>query len=362
MEPLRQTDFKGLIDFLHEIYAARDLDGFINQVLTGLHKLVPSDVIVYNEWNLRRRRVQWLTRPENFSFPGSERVFEDHASEHPIIKHYKRTRDDRAIRISDFFTQRQFHRTGLYNEFFKRMNLEHHISVRLQGATGLLIGVNCDRKRPDFTERDRLIFNLLSPHLVQAYRNAEAFYQMRKELAQVNHTLDILDQGIIILKKDGRVRLITERARRWLEDYFGKASGLGNHLPEGLLRWIKHQETMLGRQETFPHPRKPLVVEQGGRSLVVRLISEPDQSLLILEDRRTALKPEDLEPLGLSKREAEVLVWVGQGKTNAEIALILDTSPKTIEKHLERIFQKLGVESRTAAAMQAFALLSQQES
>lgn len=57
-----------------------------------------------------------------------------------------------------------------------------------------------------------------------------------------------------------------------------------------------------------------------------------------------------LERLGLTKREAEVLLWVSEGKRNPEIATILGISAKTITKHLERVFPKLGVETRTSAA------------
>lgn len=53
---------------------------------------------------------------------------------------------------------------------------------------------------------------------------------------------------------------------------------------------------------------------------------------------------------GLSPREAEVLAWVANGKTNAEIGTILRISSRTVGKHLERIYQKLGVETRMAAA------------
>jgi DNA-binding CsgD family transcriptional regulator len=53
---------------------------------------------------------------------------------------------------------------------------------------------------------------------------------------------------------------------------------------------------------------------------------------------------------GLSPREAEVLGWVSRGKTNAEIARELFISPQTVRKHLENIFAKLGVRTRTAAA------------
>jgi DNA-binding CsgD family transcriptional regulator len=54
--------------------------------------------------------------------------------------------------------------------------------------------------------------------------------------------------------------------------------------------------------------------------------------------------------LGLTRREAEALAWLAGGKSNIEIAAILGLSPRTVAKHLERIYRKLGVESRTAAA------------
>jgi DNA-binding CsgD family transcriptional regulator len=60
-----------------------------------------------------------------------------------------------------------------------------------------------------------------------------------------------------------------------------------------------------------------------------------------------------LEGLGLTPREAEVLAWVAQGKSNGVIGTILGISPRTVQKHLERTFNKLGVESRTAAAAHA---------
>ncbi len=58
-------------------------------------------------------------------------------------------------------------------------------------------------------------------------------------------------------------------------------------------------------------------------------------------------------PLGLTSREAEVLLWVAQGKSNPEIGIILGTASRTVQKHLEHIFAKLRVESRTAAARTA---------
>lgn len=65
-----------------------------------------------------------------------------------------------------------------------------------------------------------------------------------------------------------------------------------------------------------------------------------------------------IQRLALTDREAETLVWVAQGKSNADIAAILGNSEKTVKKTLGHIFEKLGVESRTAAALQAIEVLA----
>jgi len=65
-----------------------------------------------------------------------------------------------------------------------------------------------------------------------------------------------------------------------------------------------------------------------------------------------------LEAMGVTPREAEVLLWVAQGKSNADIAVILGMAEKTVKKHLGNIFEKLGIESRNAAAVRALEILS----
>jgi len=61
--------------------------------------------------------------------------------------------------------------------------------------------------------------------------------------------------------------------------------------------------------------------------------------------------------LALTNREAEVLSWIAKGKTNSEIGQILDTSPRTINKHCENIYRKINVENRTTAAGKALECL-----
>jgi DNA-binding CsgD family transcriptional regulator len=60
----------------------------------------------------------------------------------------------------------------------------------------------------------------------------------------------------------------------------------------------------------------------------------------------------------LTDRESEVLSWISQGKTNREIGIILSMSPRTVNKHLEQIYKKLGVENRTTAAIISLGVLN----
>jgi DNA-binding CsgD family transcriptional regulator len=71
----------------------------------------------------------------------------------------------------------------------------------------------------------------------------------------------------------------------------------------------------------------------------------------------TSLEPAILARLGLSPREAEILVSTAAGATNPAIAALLHLSPRTVQTHLERVYRKLGVQTRTAAAARALETL-----
>lgn len=85
-------------------------------------------------------------------------------------------------------------------------------------------------------------------------------------------------------------------------------------------------------------------------------VGEQEYLLRLAPSSRTVSSDELRAELGLTGRESEVLSWISKGKTNRDIAQILGLSPRTIDKHLEQIYAKLGVENRTAAASIATAV------
>jgi DNA-binding CsgD family transcriptional regulator len=174
----------------------------------------------------------------------------------------------------------------------------------------------------------------------------------------VDEALYRLNLGLIFLTRDGKIHLATTGGMQQLTNYFGSQSLRENRLPESLWTWVKQQEIAPSEKEDALLRRSPLVLEREGKRLVIRLVSDLDQRLLLLEEHPTTMQLQSLAPFGVSPREAQVLDWVAQGKTNKEIGVILELSPRTVQKHLEHIYRKIYVESRTAAAAKAYELAS----
>jgi DNA-binding CsgD family transcriptional regulator len=335
-----------------EIYALRDLDVFRDHVVRAVSKVVPAEVVTYTEIGPAKPTAR-VFHPARVVTSDLVQTFERHKHEHPLIRHFSENPQARAAKISDFLTQREFHRLGLYNEFFRKIGVEHQVVIGLPAPPPRVGGVALSRSGPDFSERDRMLLSVLQPHIVQAHRNAASFSQVKREAALVLTGLEEIGRGIVLLGPDGGIRLATRLARQWLTTYFGHP-GRAKRLPGALQRWVKFQVTTVGSSVDVLSTRKPLLVEGPENRLVVRLIPADGGSLLLLQQQHTVPRPASLEALGLSRREAEVLAWVAQGKTDAAIGAILSLSPRTVAKHLEHIYERLGVENRLAAAALTF--------
>lgn len=346
-------DLSRLLDFLGNCYGVRDLDSFGCQVVAAMPRLVPADITVYNELDPRGQMLRWVWNPDtDVPTPDLDRAFDEHMGEHPLIAAETRYRDGRPRKISDFLTRSRFHDLGLYTEFFRHFDVEHQIAIGLSVRPPLVVGIALNRSVGDFSERERLLLDLVRPHLAQGYRNAEAVTAIGDGARLADRAIEELQHGVIVVNRAGQVLRASPSGRRWLDEYFPGAQRPARRLPESVLRWSRRHHAMAGG-DRVPAAREALSVERDGRRLVVRHLCDRDACVLLLREQITALHPGMLDALGLTRREAEILAWLAQGKTNPEIAVILDTRPKTVSKHLERVYQKLGVETRTAAVAAA---------
>ncbi len=183
--------------------------------------------------------------------------------------------------------------------------------------------------------------------------------QGARERRQARNALDAFGYASITVRaSDGRLMWQTALARDLLAQYYGAAMPSGQLAPQPVVDWLRRH---LKEAEAQIEPPR-LMVEAGARRLTFRLHQQTgdDDWLIVMREVSDAAIIESMSlAFKLTAKEAEVLYWVVKGKINRDIADIVGSSPATVKKHLERVFAKLGVETRTAAAAMAMNRLRQ---
>jgi len=176
--------------------------------------------------------------------------------------------------------------------------------------------------------------------------------QEAQQAGQARNALDAFGYASITVRlPEGRIIWQTALARELLQRY---CDTVAPATPPVVIDWLRRHLPDVQRVQTEP---PPLSIVQGARTLTLRLHQQTghddagDDWLIIMREVSDISVIEAMSlSLKLTAREAEVLYWVVKGKTNRDIGEILGSSPATVKKHLERVYVKLGVETRTAAA------------
>ena len=209
--------------------ASRDIGSFARTGVERLPRLVASEFTTLSICHLASGRREVYGMRAGALSAEDRAAFDRHFHEHPLVRFHGYQHGAVTQRISDSVPFAEFRKSVLYNEYYRRVRIDHAIALPIYVRDGLLVSFVLNRTRRDFTDRERALLDLLRPHLKKLYEKT-------------------------------------------------KLSSL------------------------------------------------------------------------LSAREAEVLRWVAAGKSDAQIGAILGISARTVQKHLEHAYQKLGVENRTAAA------------
>jgi DNA-binding CsgD family transcriptional regulator len=253
MDQITSRDLRNLLGAVAILNENLDLATLPERTVAAVTRVVPSDLVTYNEVDLVQRIDRIFVAPGDARLdPGAAEfaAFIRHIDEHPVIAHNARFADPIPRKISDFLSDRCLRSLGLHHEFFRIFDVNYQMALVIEHAGQQMIGIAANRARSDFTERERTCLSLLRSHVMQAHRNG----------------------------------LKVERIRR---------------------------ESRIGGGARA----------QGGTAAG-----------------------------SLTQREAEVLHWVSGGKSNDDVARIIGAASTTVKKHLEHIYDKLGVANRTAAS------------
>lgn len=180
----------------------------------------------------------------------------------------------------------------------------------------------------------------------------EMLARIRVHLANARMTqsaraaLDVSGRYLLAVNISGALLWATPQAQKLLSDTLADAAD-NFMLPDPMPQWLEQAQKGNAASKTAT------MASAGSEQLRLQYMGKlgPNEFLLRLaKDTSGDMPAEFSSELGLTTREGEVLSWLSKGKTNRDIAQILGLSPRTVDKHLEQIYAKLGVENRTAAA------------
>jgi len=339
-------EFGALGKVLLEIQSPGDVDAWVDRVLTSVPSLIPCHLVTYREGPIKNppRRA----KPESLYSAENGQAYERLSERQLAFTRFARETVRGPARLSDFLSRREFHRSALYNEVYRPRQIEDVLAVAFGERRGEVHGFGLHRDQV-FSERDRLLLQLIRPHLKLGFETAKAFAELKGWTANLEEGIETLGGAVLELAGDGRIMNSTADIDRLLTDYFGRTAP-GDRLPETLYLWMRQHDPELRDAFGLPTPLASLAVDRPGKRLVARMLRVSGSRAILLEEQRSrSLEPHHFRSLGLTPRENQVLACVAQGHTNREIASELSISPRTVQRHLEHVYDRLRVNTRTAA-------------
>lgn len=158
--------------------------------------------------------------------------------------------------------------------------------------------------------------------------------------------LDVSGRYLLAVNSVGKIMWATPQAQKLLSETLAADEDFA--LPDPMPQWLQQVQT--GKIGSNAAVMAPFPANEQLRLQYMGKLGPNEFLLRLAKDSGAETPAAFSSELGLTTREGEVLSWLSKGKTNRDIAQILGLSPRTVDKHLEQIYSKLGVENRTAAA------------
>ncbi|MGC8551407.1 MAG: response regulator transcription factor [Phycisphaerae bacterium] len=350
MHSLTNEDYQQALDVIGSLGVAGSPEELHRKLVLLMGRLVPADIISYTEVNPATGHVSGIIHPDEFDLSHITTALQRYMHEHPVITHVQQTGSHDALRISDFMSQSQFRDTGLYMELYRGLGVEFQIAITVPTRKPVIGALVLNRRSRDFSERDRMVLNLLRPHLANAFEMAQITARLQSQLSRHKGVLDHLPDGVVLLQGVARVGMWTHKARFWLDKYFPADGRKSGSLPTEICDWLRRLQAPA--HESAGAPTETLLLKTNNRDqLYIHFVQRDGApAILVLEEQQIPTCARPLEGLGLSSRQAEVLLAVAQGLGDKQIAATLRISTRTVQKHCHAIFKVLNASGRLAAA------------
>gem|GEM_PF-5959247 len=303
----------------------------IEVIIRQAHALFSAEIVICDRFDEQARQISFQMYPA----PTPEFVqltlapFVTFWHQHPFQPQWVKIFGGGHVGfLTDRISGREFRRTALWNEAYIHLRGKNQILVGGQIEPDRYWCLSLNRLGSDFSPRDRELCQFLQPRISRLLER-----QARRDRA--SRTLAALDQN-------GAAYLVVDSNGQLLE-VSGKAHALltkSDPAAKGRIALLSARQTRAG-----------IFTENLGN--LQAILFRPAHQAPVFVMLGETVAPVVTDGSQPTPREADILHWLGEGKSNAEIAIVLGVSPRTVEKHCERLFAKLGVENRLAAALLA---------
>lgn len=323
-----------LISCLGELHAARSQLELADWALNDFAGRFGTDCTIWTQFDAQGSMVgAMLGRQTDPGIWNYGPVIQEHMQEHPVFHMLRRAGEAPvACKTTDAASQRELDETPLFRDAYRHMGCRYHLALVLEAPEVPRCTLAIGRNGSDYSAGQVQALQTSAQHLLLALTKLGRIDRLEKSVA---------GPGALrfrALKTGGRWYFTftdDETAGRVAKN-FGRAAE--KFLVPPLISV---------RLDRLPVAGIELICSTG---LAWKLRAEPDGP----DQASVWIEPGPLVKLregfpGLTTREAETAVWLCEGKSNPEIAIILGISAKTVEKHMEGVFRKVGVEGRVAA-------------
>lgn len=359
MYKLSQSKWHKLLSAIETLNSGIETESLANRLINSVGQLVSSDITAFDIFDENSLYKGYIVHEPFDTVSKSElEIFAELVGEHPFFRDLIDGKKCGILTLTDKIPEGEFKKTDIYNCFYRRVSVSRQMSVALPVNTENFVTCTLSRSGQNFDEDERALMNLFRPHLLSAISNSWLFEHIKQCEKDWKKLLKTGEYGIIALNVEGKIEFVSNRAVRILERHFSNEKLSKNCLPVSLWKWVKAAVEKSDKKGEYAAPTKPLRLKNNDEKLTVSLCFDPGSRFVtLLLKTKSILTPKKLLELGVTKSEAKILYWITMGKTNAEIAYLCGISPRTVQKHIENICNKLGTENRTAAAVRAAELI-----
>lgn len=329
-------DWKKMAELLGDAAEAATIHGMVERLLEHALELWGADLAINERYDDHGRHLAYHMKPTPSAFiAGLQPVFTKFWPQHPYAADLLSVLGSGRISfLSDRISQRQFRDTGLWQEVYIHLRAKDQVLMGGMISNDRFWTLGLNRLGRDFGPRDRELGKFLQPRLT-------ALFQRHARCEKAQWSASVLTDAhtpYLVVDRGGRVVDVSDGARELF-------AATGTPLPpNGTIPGLHRLRNARG-------PAGRIVRERLGELEILGTTTESDAPALVLIGRTSAVASASNATATLSSRESEILHWIGEGKTNAEIGVLLRISGRTVAKHCERLFEKLGVENRLSAAL-----------